>query len=96
MIAVGNALQMTPEEIPAATGASKIPTCSLTALVAIPNLRIVRRHPPYRLAEERADDKNGNQAPTAYGAAIVDPAATVAVVAIVGNFAGIAVAATLG
>jgi uncharacterized membrane protein len=50
MIAVGNAVQMTPAQIAAATGASMIPSVlGLMALVAIPNLAIVRRHLPCRL-----------------------------------------------
>lgn len=66
MIAVGNAVQMTPAEIAAATGASMIPSVlGLMALVAIPNLRIVRRYLPCRLAEDGTDGKNGIRAPTA-------------------------------
>jgi uncharacterized membrane protein len=53
MIAVGNAVQMTPAEIAAATGASMIPSVlGLMALVAIPNLAIVRRHLPCRLKDD--------------------------------------------
>lgn len=49
MIAVGNAVQMTPAEISAATGASMIPSVlGLMALVAVPNLAIVKRHLPCR------------------------------------------------
>jgi uncharacterized membrane protein len=67
MIAVGNAVQMTPGEISAATGASMIPSVlGLMALVAVPNLKIVRRHLPSRLPE------GGN------GAIGIPPAAVVA------------------
>jgi uncharacterized membrane protein len=53
MIAVGNAVQMTPAEIAAATGASMIPSVlGLMALVAIPNLAIVQRHLPCRLKDD--------------------------------------------
>jgi uncharacterized membrane protein len=53
MIAVGNAVQMTPTELAAATGASMIPSVlGLMALVAVPNLRIVRRHLPCRPVDE--------------------------------------------
>jgi uncharacterized membrane protein len=52
MIAVGNAVQMTPPEIAAATGASMIPSVlGLMALVAISNLRVVRRFLPCRIDE---------------------------------------------
>jgi uncharacterized membrane protein len=50
MIAVGNAVQMTPAEIAAATGASMIPSVlGLMALVAVSNLKIVRRFIPCRI-----------------------------------------------
>ena len=53
MIAVGNAVQMTPAEIAAATGASMIPSVlGLMALVAIPNLAMVQRHLPCRLKDD--------------------------------------------
>ena len=49
MIAVGNAVQMTPGQISVATGASMIPSVlGLMALVALPNLTFVRRHLPIR------------------------------------------------
>jgi uncharacterized membrane protein len=55
MIAVGNAVQMTPDEISVATGASMIPSVlGLMALVALPNLRIVQRYLPCRTANEPA------------------------------------------
>ena len=56
MIAVGNAVQMTPAEIAAATGASMIPSVlGLMALVAVPNLKIVQRHLPCRLSGNGGD-----------------------------------------
>ena len=62
MIAVGNAVQMTPAEIAAATGASMIPSVlGLMALVAIPNLAIVRRHLPSRLKDDGMQAKGGTQ-----------------------------------
>jgi uncharacterized membrane protein len=52
MVAVGNAVQMSPAEISAATGASMIPSVlGLMALVAVPNLRIVQRYLPPAPAE---------------------------------------------
>jgi len=55
MIAVGNAIQMPAADISAATGASMIPSVlGLMALVAIPNLPVVKRHLPCRL-NPRAD-----------------------------------------
>ncbi|HEV7714841.1 MAG TPA: DUF819 family protein [Steroidobacteraceae bacterium] len=49
MIAVGNAVQMTANEISVATGASMIPSVlGLMALVALPNLKIVQRLLPRR------------------------------------------------
>jgi uncharacterized membrane protein len=66
MIAVGNAVQMTPAEISAATGASMIPSVlGLMALVAIPNLRIVKRHLPCRLPEAAVQTEGGIQAAAA-------------------------------
>jgi uncharacterized membrane protein len=66
MIAVGNAVQMTPAEISAATGASMIPSVlGLMALVAIPNLRIVKRHLPCRLTESGLQSEGGIQAAAA-------------------------------
>jgi uncharacterized membrane protein len=60
MIAVGNAVQMTPAEIAAATGASMIPSVlGLMALVAIPNLAIVKRYLPCRLAQDGAQSEGG-------------------------------------
>jgi uncharacterized membrane protein len=62
MIAVGNAVQMTPAEIAAATGASMIPSVlGLMALVAIPNLAMVRRHLPCRLRDDGAQAGDGAQ-----------------------------------
>ncbi len=59
MIAVGNAVQMTPGEISAATGASMIPSVlGLMALVAVPNLKMVRRHLPSP-PEEGGNGTNG-------------------------------------
>jgi uncharacterized membrane protein len=59
MIAVGNAVQMTPAEIAAATGASMIPSVlGLMALVAVPNLKIVQRHLPCRLTEDAGRGSN--------------------------------------
>ncbi|MEI6458705.1 MAG: DUF819 family protein [Pseudomonadota bacterium] len=56
MIAVGNAVQMTPAEISAATGASMIPSvCGLMALVALPNLRFVQRYLSYRSTSEATE-----------------------------------------
>jgi uncharacterized membrane protein len=67
MIAVGNAVQMTPAEIAAATGASMIPSVlGLMALVALPNLKIVQRLLPCRLSG------NGGEGP-----ACIPPAAVV-------------------
>jgi uncharacterized membrane protein len=66
MIAVGNAVQMTPAEISAATGASMIPSVlGLMALVAIPNLRIVKRYLPCRLTEAGLHSEGGIQAAAA-------------------------------
>jgi uncharacterized membrane protein len=66
MIAVGNAVQMTPAEISAATGASMIPSVlGLMALVAIPNLRIVKRYLPCRLTEAGLHSEGGVQAAAA-------------------------------
>jgi uncharacterized membrane protein len=63
MIAVGNAVQMTPAEISAATGASMIPSVlGLMALVAIPNLGIVKRYLPCRLTEPGVQTSSGIQA----------------------------------
>jgi uncharacterized membrane protein len=62
MIAVGNAVQMTPDEISVATGASMIPSVlGLMALVALPNLRIVQRYLPCRTANEPAVGKDNAQ-----------------------------------
>ncbi|MBS0421341.1 MAG: DUF819 family protein [Proteobacteria bacterium] len=53
MIAVGNAVKMTADEIAVATGASMIPSIlGLMALVSLPNLRFVRRHLPCKLEGE--------------------------------------------
>ena len=50
MVAVANAVQLPPTELSVATGASMIPSVlGLMALVAVPNLRFVRRHLPERL-----------------------------------------------
>ena len=58
MIAVGNAIQMPASEISAATGAAMIPSVlGLMALVAVPNLKIVQRHLPCRLAQDGADSE---------------------------------------
>ncbi len=66
MIAVGNAVQMTPAEIAAATGASMIPSVlGLMALVAIPNLAIVKRYLPCRLAPDGALSEGGTPAAVA-------------------------------
>jgi uncharacterized membrane protein len=55
MVAVANAVQMTPTELAVATGASMIPSVlGLMALVAVPNLRIVRRFFPERLVHDSA------------------------------------------
>jgi uncharacterized membrane protein len=63
MIAVGNAVQMTPAQISAATGASMIPSVlGLMALVAIPNLGIVKRYLPCRLTEAAVSTGSGIQA----------------------------------
>jgi uncharacterized membrane protein len=63
MVAVGNAVQMTPAEIAAATGASMIPSVlGLMALVAIPNLGIVKRYLPCRLTEAGVQTASGVQA----------------------------------
>jgi uncharacterized membrane protein len=60
MVAVGNAVQMTPAEISAATGASMIPSVlGLMALVAIPNFAIVKRHLPCRLTEDGVQTDGG-------------------------------------
>jgi uncharacterized membrane protein len=62
MIAVGNAVQMTPAEIAAATGASMIPSVlGLMALVAIPNLAMVQRHLPCRLKDDGVQADGGIQ-----------------------------------
>jgi uncharacterized membrane protein len=54
MIAVGNAVQMSPAEISVATGASMVPSVlGLMALVAVPNLLIVRRYLPSPPIEAR-------------------------------------------
>lgn len=68
MIAVGNAVQMSAAEISAATGASMIPSVlGLMALVALPNLRIVRRYFPQPAAEtERESDAGAAAAPVAF------------------------------
>jgi uncharacterized membrane protein len=64
MIAVGNAVQMTPAQIAAATGASMIPSVlGLMALVAVPNLKIVQRHFPCRLSD--GADASNNIPPAA-------------------------------
>ncbi len=64
MIAVGNAVQMSPAQIAAATGASMIPSVlGLMALVAVPNLKIVQRHLPCRLSENA--DPSGDITPAA-------------------------------
>ena len=69
MVAVGNAVQMTPAQIAAATGASMIPSVlGLMALVAIPNIGIVKRYLPCRLTENGAGPEPGIQA-----AAVVPP-----------------------
>ena len=53
MVAVGNAVQMSASDISAATGAAMIPSVlGLMALVAVPNLKIVQRHLPCRLAHD--------------------------------------------
>ncbi len=53
MIAVGNAVKMTADEIAVATGASMIPSIlGLMTLVSLPNLRLVRRHLPCKLDGE--------------------------------------------
>ena len=66
MIAVGNAVQMTPAEIASATGASMIPSVlGLMALVAIPNLGIVKRYLPCRLTGDGVRIESGIQATTA-------------------------------
>jgi uncharacterized membrane protein len=66
MIAVGNAVQMTAGEISVATGASTIPSVlGLMVLVALPNLRIVQRHLPCRLANDPASSEADIQATTA-------------------------------
>jgi len=52
MVAVGNAVGMTPAEISSATGASMIPSvCGLMALVSLPKIPFVRRWLPDRPAE---------------------------------------------
>ena len=63
MIAVGNAVQMTPAQIAAATGASMIPSVlGLMAFVAVPNLKIVQRHLPCRLSSGADASKAYNRA----------------------------------
>lgn len=55
MISVGNAVQMTPDAISVATGASMIPSVlGLMALVALPNLGMVRRLLPCRVERNGA------------------------------------------
>jgi uncharacterized membrane protein len=50
MIAVGNAVQMTADEISVATGASMIPSIlGLMVLISLPNIPLIRRHLPCRL-----------------------------------------------
>ncbi len=50
MIAVGNAVKMTADDISVATGASMIPSIlGLMALISLPNLRLIRRLLPCRL-----------------------------------------------
>jgi uncharacterized membrane protein len=62
MVAVGNAVQMTPAEIAAATGASMIPSVlGLMALVAIPNLGVVKRHLPCSLTAAGAQNQSDIQ-----------------------------------
>jgi uncharacterized membrane protein len=62
MIAVGNAVQMTPAQIAAATGASMIPSVlGLMALVAIPNLGIVKRYLPCRAFKDGTAIEGGIQ-----------------------------------
>jgi uncharacterized membrane protein len=71
MIAVGNAVQMTPAEISAATGASMIPSVlGLMALVAVPNLAIVRRYLPSRLHPEGVDAGSGRESGAALAAVV--------------------------
>jgi uncharacterized membrane protein len=51
MVAVANAVKMSAAEIATATGASMIPSVlALMALIAAPNLAIVRRHLPMRVS----------------------------------------------
>lgn len=67
MIAVANAVQMTPTELSVATGASMIPSVlGLMALVALPNLRLVQRHFP----APRADDSAAGQTQLAAATAV--------------------------
>jgi uncharacterized membrane protein len=50
MIAVGNAVKMTADEISVATGASMIPSIlGLMTLISLPNIPFIRRHLPCRL-----------------------------------------------
>ncbi|MGH8137643.1 MAG: DUF819 family protein [Steroidobacteraceae bacterium] len=69
MISVGNAVQMTPDAISVATGASMIPSVlGLMALVALPNLRIVRRLLPCRVERNGAAGASVTGASAAGGA----------------------------
>ena len=66
MIAVANAVQMTPTELSVATGASMIPSVlGLMALVALPNLRLVQRHFPAPRADGSAAGQTQLAAATA-------------------------------
>jgi uncharacterized membrane protein len=56
MLAVANAVQMSPGELSMSMGASMIPSVlGLMALVALPNLRLIKRHFPAP-AEERTEE----------------------------------------
>jgi uncharacterized membrane protein len=55
MIAVANAVRMSPDELAVATGASMIPSVlGLMALVALPNLALVRRYLPAHVENGQA------------------------------------------
>jgi len=66
MIAVGNAVQMTPAEIAAATGASMIPSVlGLMALVAVSNSKVVRRFIPCKIDEGEGGETSDSCSPPA-------------------------------
>ncbi|HUL18287.1 MAG TPA: DUF819 family protein [Steroidobacteraceae bacterium] len=66
MVAVANAVQLSPADLAVATGASMIPSVlGLMALVAIPNLRFVQRHLPQPIGQDSATGRAQLEAATA-------------------------------